>query len=79
MVSLEPTTFEEVMNTITQVGEVCGRLERAQQLVAELLAMHAQTMTLVAQKLDAGAVRPTVAFLEWTDPLFTGGMRCPWL
>ena len=54
VVSIEPTTYEEVLNTILQVGEVCGALPRAQQLVAELQAAHAHTVALVAAKLVAG-------------------------
>ena len=60
-----------------QVGDVCGALPRAQQLVAELQAAHAHTVALVSAKLENGATRPRVAFLEWTDPLFVGGHWVP--
>tara|TARA_B100000768_G_scaffold141134_1_gene132731 strand:- start:344 stop:472 length:129 start_codon:yes stop_codon:yes gene_type:complete len=36
------------------VGEVCGALPQAQQLVAKLQAAHAHTVALVAAKLEAG-------------------------
>ena len=36
VISIEPTTYEEVLNTILHVGEVCGALPQAQQLVASL-------------------------------------------
>lgn len=76
VVSIEPTTFDDV-DTILQVGDVCGALPRAQQLVAELQAAHAHTVALVSAKLENGATRPRVAFLEWTDPLFVGGHWVP--
>ena len=55
------------MDGIAQVGEACGALPRAHELVAELMALHAQTVDLVNAKLAAGATRPRVAFLEWTE------------
>ena len=58
VISIEPTTYEEVLNTILHVGEVCGALPQARQLVASLQATHAHTVALVAAKLDAGAPRP---------------------
>lgn len=78
VVSLEPTDLEQVFATILQVGEVAGVSERAVELVASLRARHALTISAVAAKLDAAAGagephRPSVAFLEWTDPLFAGG------
>ena len=45
--------------------------------MASLQAAHAHTVSLVAAKLDAGAPRPRVAFLEWTEPLFVGGHWVP--
>ena len=77
VISIEPTTYDEVLNTILHVGEVCGALPQARQLVASLQAAQAHTVSLVAAKLDAGAPRPRVAFLEWTEPLFVGGHWVP--
>lgn len=77
VISIEPTTYDEVLNTILHVGEVCGALPQARQLVASLQAAHAHTVSLVAAKLSAGATRPRVAFLEWTEPLFVGGHWVP--
>ena len=77
VLSIEPTTFDEVMHTIMTVGDACGAATRARELVAGLRRAHATTVALVDAKLAAGAARPRVAFLEWTDPLFTGGASPP--
>ena len=79
VVSLEPTDLEEVFSTILQVGNVAGVSDRAAELVASLRARHALTVSAVAAKLasasdgEPACTRPSVAFLEWTDPLFAGG------
>ena len=76
VVSLEPTDLEEVLSTIIQVGDAAGVSARAAELVASLCARHELTRSAVAAKLSESSGdphRPSVAFLEWTDPFFAGG------
>ena len=65
-----PMPYEDYPETeaVLMTGNV--QLKWIGQLVASLQAAHAHTVSLVAAKLDAGATRPRVAFLEWTEPLF---------
>lgn len=72
IVSLEPNTMEEVLDTILLVGEITGRLEAAHQKVAEL--NHRLDRV---RKMVFGAPRPCVYAMEWLDPPFSGGHWTP--
>ncbi len=69
VVSSEPHTLAEVLESITEIGSALGRDDRAAELVAGLQrridAVHARTVSL--------SRRPRVAFLEWLDPPMCGG------
>jgi iron complex transport system substrate-binding protein len=72
LLSLEPTSLEGVLETITAVGRAAQRSERAESLV--------QTLRTAFQPrpLPAGATtRPRVACMEWIDPPFSGGHWVP--
>ena len=69
VLSLEPKTLEETFAAITQVGEATGRCSRAERVVAGLRGR----VDAVRRRRLAGARRPRVAFLEWIDPLISGG------
>lgn len=72
VVSLEPTTLDQVIESILYVGSLVGASGRASDLVCRL-----------RERLDAirGAVagRPVrrVLTLEWVDPVFIGGHWVP--
>jgi iron complex transport system substrate-binding protein len=72
VLSLDPHSLDEVLDSILAVGQRTGVPERATRLVGELRARLARTATAVA-----GRRRPKVAVIEWVDPPFTAGHWIP--
>jgi iron complex transport system substrate-binding protein len=72
VLSLDPYSLDEVLDTIIAVGARTGALEGAETLVARLRAR----LTAVAEAV-AGRPRPRVAVVEWVDPPFTAGHWVP--
>lgn len=72
VVSLEPNTLDEVLDTILLVGELTGRKETAEAKVRELRERLARVRGLVR-----GASRPRVYAMEWLNPPFSGGHWVP--
>jgi len=72
VVSLDPHTLDEVLDTVVTVGERTGAPERAGALVAALRGRLTAVATAVA-----GRPRPRVAVVEWVDPPFTSGHWVP--
>ena len=72
VLTLDPYTLDEVLDTISTVGERAGVPDRAATLVAGLRDRLA-TVT----KAVAGRPRPRVAVVEWVDPPFTAGHWVP--
>jgi len=72
MVSLEPNNLDDVWNDFRRVGEALGVRSRAEDLIASL--------TKRLDNIRAGTCklsRPTVAAIEWLDPLMAGGNWMP--
>jgi iron complex transport system substrate-binding protein len=69
--ALNPKTLDEVLESITLVGEITGQDEDASQLVAEMRSR----IKAVTDKTDnlAEAQRPRVFYVTWHDPLMTAG------
>jgi iron complex transport system substrate-binding protein len=72
IVSLEPNTLGDVLDTISLVGELTGRQEVAQKNVRELKARLERVRERVR-----GLRRPRVYAMEWLDPPFSGGHWVP--
>jgi iron complex transport system substrate-binding protein len=72
VISLDPRSLEEVLQSILTVGERTGVPDRAAVLVADLRARLARVQAAVA-----GRPRPRVALVEWIDPPFTAGHWIP--
>lgn len=72
VVTLDPHSLEEVLDTIVAVGEACGVVARAEELVAHLRGR----LAAVGQSV-AGMQRPRVFVLEWPDPPFVAGHWVP--
>jgi iron complex transport system substrate-binding protein len=72
VLSLDPRSLEEVLDSALAVGQATGVPGRAQRLVADLRDRLARVAALVA-----GRPRPKVAVIEWVDPPFTGGHWVP--
>ena len=72
VLSLDPHTLGEVLDSILAVGERAGVPDRAAGLVAALRTRLDRVAGCVA-----GRPRPRVAVIEWTDPPFTAGHWIP--
>jgi iron complex transport system substrate-binding protein len=72
VLSLDPYTLEDVLDTIMAVGERTGVPERAGELVAGLRSRLGQVVARVG-----GRPRPKVALVEWVDPPFAAGHWIP--
>jgi iron complex transport system substrate-binding protein len=72
VLTLDPRSLEEVLDSILAVGHATGVPGRAAHLVAGLRARLAQVAAHVA-----GRPRPRVAVIEWVDPPFTAGHWVP--
>ncbi len=72
VLSLDPHTLDDVLDSILLVGRRTGAADRATRLVGDLRARLARTAATAA-----GRRRPAVAVLEWVDPPFTAGHWVP--
>ncbi|MCW5764902.1 MAG: ABC transporter substrate-binding protein [Phycisphaeraceae bacterium] len=75
IVSLNPTTLEGVLDDVLIVGRELGMEPAAQEVVARLRERLYGAQDFVNPYSDG----PSVAMLEWTDPLFVGGHWTPQL
>lgn len=75
IVSLNPTTIEAVFDDILTVGRA---VQREHQATAALLTLRDRFFRL-SELVTPFTDGPSVAFLEWTDPLFTAGHWTPQL
>jgi iron complex transport system substrate-binding protein len=73
VVSLEPRTLGDILDTIMLVGRLTGREETAADVVARLRAR----IDVVATRVRAAATRPRVYCMEWIDPPFGAGHWIP--
>ena len=72
VVTLDPYSLAEVLETISTVALAAGVPERAGPLLAGLQARLEAVAALVA-----GRPRPRVAVVEWVDPVFGAGHWMP--
>jgi iron complex transport system substrate-binding protein len=72
VLSLDPYTLDEVLDTILAVGDRAGVPERASALAGGLRDRLAAVAAAVA-----GRPRPRVAIVEWVDPPFAAGHWVP--
>jgi iron complex transport system substrate-binding protein len=72
VLSLDPHSLAEVLDSILTVGRRAGVPDRAARLVGDLQARLARIAEAVA-----GRRRPRVAVVEWVDPPFTAGHWVP--
>jgi iron complex transport system substrate-binding protein len=72
VVTVDPMTLDEVLDSILMLGEVTGKQDPAAALVLRLRDRLDGVSTAVA-----GRPRPRIAVLEWTDPPFSAGHWVP--
>ncbi|MBX3379598.1 MAG: ABC transporter substrate-binding protein [Phycisphaeraceae bacterium] len=75
IVSLNPQTFEGVLDDLYTIGRAAGLEKQAIETVTRLR----ERMFAAAEFVNAFEDGPSVVFLEWTDPLFVGGHWTPQL
>lgn len=73
IVSLEPTNLEEIVDNILLVGRMTGKLGEAEKLARQML----QRINMIREKAQTVRHRPRVFFMEWLQPLWTGGHWIP--
>jgi iron complex transport system substrate-binding protein len=73
VVSLEPRTLGDILDTIMLVGRLTGHEETAADAVARLR----ERIDAVAARTRAAATRPRVYCMEWIDPPFGAGHWIP--
>jgi len=74
IISLEPSSLEDVYANIATVGELAGVTSAASALVSSLRERARRLASAVA-----GRARPRMLVLEWTDPPFSAGHWTPGL
>ena len=72
VLSLDPHSLQEVLDSILTVGDRTATSERAARLVEQLRSRLSRIAGAVA-----GRPRPKVAVVEWVDPPFTAGHWVP--
>lgn len=75
IVSLNPETFEGVLDDVLTVGRAVGLEDAATTAVVRLR----ERMFEAGEYVNPFADGPVVVFLEWLDPLFIGGHWTPQL
>jgi len=73
VVSVEPTTLDEIFDSIETVGEAAGRRETARAVVTALR----QRLAWIQQRLAGTRNRPRVVCLEWLAPPIVAGHWVP--
>ena len=73
VMSLEPGTVEEILDSVAAVGEAAGAEENAAALVGELR----ERIRAVGRTLANERYRPGVFCLEWLDPPYAPGHWVP--
>lgn len=72
VVSLDPSSLDDVLDCLVAVGKATGTEQRAEALVAEL---HGRLRAV--EEAVRGERRPRTFALEWSDPPFNGGHWVP--
>jgi len=73
IVSLEPSSLEDIVQNIRLVGKIAGRTAQAHKLTSRM----SERMKKVKEKTRTVPRRPRVAFLEWLRPPWIGGHWIP--
>lgn len=72
VLTLDPMTLDEVIDSVLTVGAATGTLVTAKRIVADLTERLERVRAAVS-----GKQRPSVLVLEWTEPAFTAGHWVP--
>ncbi len=73
VVSLEPNTLYDILETILLVGRLTGTEARAQKLIDEMITR----IRAVESKASSAAHKPKVYCMEWVNPPYKSGHWIP--
>ena len=73
VLSLEPTSLGDILDTIGEVGRLAGVPDRASKVVQQAR----QRINEVTSVIQRASSQPRVLALEWLDPPFVGGHWVP--
>jgi len=73
IVTLNPTTLEEMIREVERIGTAVGRVFDGHELASRLR----KRLQLVRAQAAPEAARPRVVCLEWLDPLYLAGHWVP--
>ena len=73
IISLEPNTLDEILNSILIVGEATERKDEAKDLADKLKSRIERVRSLLGKEKN----RPTVFCMEWLDPIYVAGHWVP--
>ena len=81
IISLNPTTLSEMIDSLRIVGEGVGLPQEAEADREELMKRIDRCKEIYngssAGEDGGGRSRPNIAFIEWTEPLYVGGHWTP--
>ena len=77
VVSLEPSSIEGILHSISTVGAMTGAESAAVRVVERFRGRLGKIERKVQQRRDAGHQPPRVVALEWLDPPFAAGHWVP--
>lgn len=72
VLSMDPSSLDEVLEAVQHVGDATGTGVRARQLIDE-----ARRRLRAVEEAVSGRARPRTFALEWSDPPFNGGHWVP--
>ncbi|HEY4197086.1 MAG TPA: cobalamin-binding protein [Mucilaginibacter sp.] len=73
IVSLQPNSLDDIFNNIREVAAVLGVIEKGNQLVEDLQ----ERVNIVRHKLKFTESKPTIACIEWLEPMMVSGNWVP--
>lgn len=75
IISLRPNSLDDIFNDIASIADALG----VQQAGADLLELLTERVDIIKHKLKFADSKPTVACIEWLDPLMVSGNWVPGL
>jgi iron complex transport system substrate-binding protein len=73
VIALEPYALADLWRDIGRIADACGHAEQGRELVAHLQ----NRLQAIVRRAIKAATRPTVAAIEWLEPLMAGGNWVP--
>eukprot|EP00802_Teleaulax_amphioxeia_P008743 Tamp_08752.p1 GENE.Tamp_08752~~Tamp_08752.p1 ORF type:complete len:712 (-),score=155.10 Tamp_08752:146-1975(-) len=81
IVDISPENLDDVLRSVLQVGEAVGMATEARKVESDLRARVRRAVeqadAVTAARKATGQDAPSVAFIEWLDPVYVGGHWTP--